>query len=138
MARGAGLVAHIGPARVCREGRTFAPRGSPDERSQTRVALWTGGRLGAAGIVEGTLNWGGFRAYPAGRGGTVDVGETTTVFVVPGNEQQAAWVSAMLGAPMLPLPEGATAPDRATVVVAVGTDALGSLEVIEAIGAAGT
>jgi LCP family protein required for cell wall assembly len=113
-----------------RDGEVLAPRGTPEQRADTRVALWTGGRLGAAGIVEGTLNWGGFRAYPAGRG-PVDAESTTTVYVVPGHEEEAAWVAALLGAPTLALPPDTAPPEGAEVVVATGDDALTSVETLE-------
>jgi len=113
-----------------RDGQVLAPRGDVDARAETRVALFTQGRAGAAGIVEGTLNWAGFRAYPEGRG-TMDVGDTTTVYVVPGHEEQAGWVAATLGAPTRPLPSDVVAPEGADVVVAVGDDALTSLEYTE-------
>ena len=67
----------------------------------------------------------GFRSLgTAGRGpGRLDALSTTTVYAVPEEEVRAEWVAAVLGAPMLPLPEGFAAPLGAQVVVAVGDDA---------------
>jgi hypothetical protein len=60
----------------------------------------------------------------AGSGpGRLDALATTTVYAVPEEEVRAAWVAAVLGAPMRPLPDGFPAPPGAQVVVAVGDDA---------------
>ena len=104
-----------------RNGRPLAPRGTLEERADTRVGLWTANRPGAA-VVESTLIWGGFRVEPIGSG-TLDVGAATTVFVVPGAEEQAGWVAAHLGAPMVELPAGVEAPEGYDVLVSVGEDA---------------
>ena len=107
-----------------RAGRPLAERGSREQRDETVVALWSGGR--DAGIVRSTLQWAGFRPGLAGSGPTeADAGSTTTVYIVPGEERAAGWVAATLGAPMRPLPAGATPPADATVVVGVGDDGTG-------------
>ncbi|MBW3659695.1 MAG: LCP family protein, partial [Actinobacteria bacterium] len=105
-----------------RDGEVLAPRGSKEERSETSVAIWTGGRPEGAEIVANTLAYGGFDAAGAGPG-DVDAGATTRVYVVPGFEDQAGWVGAMLGAPVQSLPVGVEGPEGAQVVVAVGDDA---------------
>lgn len=104
-----------------RSDQPVAPRGTGQAREEVEVALWTGGRPGAA-VVESTLVHGGFDVDVAGSG-PLDAGPTTTVYELPGQEQQAAWVGAHLGAPVRSLPAELTAPDGATVVVAVGDDA---------------
>lgn len=113
-----------------RNGEVFAPRGSPEERGETAVALWTGGRSEATSIVEGTLNWGGFQAFPAGTG-PVDAGMRSAVYAAPGSEEQAGWVAATLGVEVLPLPATAELPEGVDVVVAVGDDALASLAYLQ-------
>lgn len=105
-----------------REGEALADRGSDEERDDTRVAIWTGGRATEAAVVESTLGYTGFSFSGVGRG-DIDAGTTTTVYVVPGFEQKAAWVGATLGAPVQTLPATATVPDGAEVIVAVGDDA---------------
>jgi LCP family protein required for cell wall assembly len=106
-----------------RAGRPIADRGTRDERAETAVAVLSGGRGPETDIVTSTLMFAGFRAGWAGVGSAVDAGETTTVYRLPGHEQEAAWVAAALGAPIRPLPASASAPEGATVVVAVGDDA---------------
>jgi anionic cell wall polymer biosynthesis LytR-Cps2A-Psr (LCP) family protein len=105
-----------------RAGEPLPDRGDAEARAETRVALWTGGRPAASAIVEGTINFAGYRASPAGTG-PVDAGATTVVYVVPGAEEQAAWIAGLLGTRALPLPQGIEPPEGADVVVAVGDDA---------------
>jgi LCP family protein required for cell wall assembly len=106
-----------------RAGRPVADRGARDERAETAVAVLSGGRGPETDIVTSTLMFAGFRAGWAGVGSAIDAGETTTVYRLPGHEQEAEWVAAALGAPIRPLPASAPAPEGATVVVAVGDDA---------------
>jgi hypothetical protein len=108
-----------------REGRPPAPRGTPQTRSQTTVVLFSGGREVGTQIVQDTLLSAGFRSL-----GTVGAGPsrmdalgTTTVYALPEQELRAEWVAAVLGAPVLPLPDGVRLPAGAQVVVAVGEDA---------------
>ncbi|MBW3620841.1 MAG: LCP family protein [Actinobacteria bacterium] len=105
-----------------RDGEVLAPRGSKEERLETSVAIWTGGRADGTDVVASTLNYSGFSAASAGPG-EVDAGATTRVYVVPGFEDQAGWVGATLGAPVQSLPVGIEPPEGAQVVVAVGDDA---------------
>ncbi len=91
----------------------------------TTVALYSGGRQLGAEIVQDTLLTAGFRSL-----GTVGAGParldalgTTTVYAAPEEEVRAAWVAAVLGAPLLPLPEGFRPPGGAVAVVAIGDDA---------------
>ena len=108
-----------------RAGRAPAPRGTAQTRSQTSVVLFSGGREVATQIVQDTLLSSGFRSLgTAGPGPSrIDALDTTTVYSLPEQELRAEWVAAVLGAPMLPLPEGVRVPDSAQVVVAVGEDA---------------
>lgn len=108
-----------------RDGRPPAPRGTAQTRSQTTVVLFSGGREAGAQIVQDTLLSSGFRSLgTAGPGpARVDALATTTVYSLPEQELRAEWVAAVLGAPMIPLPEGVRVPDGAQVVVAVGEDA---------------
>ena len=108
-----------------RAGRAPAPRGTAQTRSQTSVVLFSGGREVATQIVQDTLLSSGFRSLgTAGPGPSrIDALDTTTVYSLPEQELRAEWVAAVLGAPVLPLPEGVRVPDSAQVVVAVGEDA---------------
>ncbi len=110
-----------------RSGRPLADRGTPEDRDETVATIISAGSLGAAGIVESTLFWSGFTARVGGVAGVTEGrGETTTVLVVPGEEERAGWVAATLGAPTEPLPEGVTVPAGVHVVVVTGDDALGA------------
>jgi len=108
-----------------REGRPPADRGTAQTRRQTTVVLFSGGREVGTQIVQDTLLSSGFRSLgTAGAGPSrVDALDTTTVYSLPEQELRAEWVAAVLGAPILPLPEGVRVPDGAQVVVAVGEDA---------------
>lgn len=110
-----------------REGRPLPDQGSRDQREDTNVVLFTGGRTGAPEIVRSTLAFAGFQAGAAGPGPEVlDAGTTTTVYALPGEEERAGWVAATLGAPVQPLPTDVEVPGNAQVVVAIGDDASGS------------
>lgn len=104
-------------------GELLAPRGSREERSEVAVATWSGGHAEGRRIVNSTLQWAGYNVFSAGEG-PFDIGNATTVFVIPGHEQEAEWVGAMLGAPVQRLPIDAEPPAGADVVVAVGLDAV--------------
>lgn len=108
-----------------RDGRAPAPRGTAQTRGQTTVVLFSGGRVTGTEIVQDTLLSSGFRSMgTAGPGPSrIDALDTTTVYSLPEQELRAEWVAAVLGAPVLPLPEGVRVPDGAQVVVAVGEDA---------------
>jgi LCP family protein required for cell wall assembly len=108
-----------------RAGRPPAPRGTSQTRSQTTVVLFSGGRELGTQIVQDTLLSSGFRSLGTlGTGPSrLDALGTTTVYSLPEREVQAEWVAAVLGAPLLPLPEGVRVPESAQVVVAVGDDA---------------
>lgn len=107
-----------------RAGQPVAGRGDRGERADTLVAVFDAGRIGAAGIVDSTLRFGGFSTAVAGTGSPeIDPGDVTTVYIVPGEEERADWVAATLGAPTRPLPTGVEAPGTAQVVVGVGDDA---------------
>lgn len=109
-----------------REGRPLADRGSREDRDETSVGLYSGGRAQALDIVAGTLQFAGFgdRAALGPGPEELDAGDTTTVYRTPGNREQAEWVGATLGAPVRDLPAGIEAPDH-DVIVAIGEDALG-------------
>lgn len=108
-----------------RDGRAPAPRGTAQTRGQTTVVLFSGGRVTGTQIVQDTVLSSGFRSMgTAGPGPSrIDALDTTTVYSLPEEELRAEWVAAVLGAPVLPLPEGVRVPDGAQVVVAVGEDA---------------
>jgi len=108
-----------------REGRAPAPRGTAQTRRQTTVVLFSGGRDIGSQIVQDTLLSSGFRSLGTFGAGPsrIDALGTTTVYSLPEQEVRAEWVAAVLGAPMVPLPEGIRVPDDAQVVVAVGDDA---------------
>ncbi len=110
-----------------RNGEPIAERGPSEERAETTVAVWSGGRGQGTGIVTATLAWAGFLPGGAGVGPeAADAGDTTVVYEVPGHADQAAWVAATLGTTVLPLPSGVDAPADANVIVAVGDDATSS------------
>jgi LCP family protein required for cell wall assembly len=108
-----------------RAGLPPEPRGTAEARRTTTVVLFSGGREIESQIVQDTLLTAGFRSLgTAGAGpGRLDALSTTTVYAVPEEEVRAAWVAAVLGAPMRPLPEGFSVPLGAQVVVAIGEDA---------------
>jgi LCP family protein required for cell wall assembly len=108
--------------RSLRNGEVLASRGTKEQRADTEVAVWTGDRAAGADIVVDTLAYSGFDARGQGTG-PLDAGAVTTVYVVPGHEEQAHWVGALLGAPVQALPAGTAPPEDAQVVVAVGDDA---------------
>ena len=104
-----------------RTGTPLPARGTPDERAETVVGLWTAGLPGAS-VVESTLVWGGFRPMVLGSG-DLDAGTTTSVIAVPGHEEQAGWVAAHLGAPIVEVPAGTELPGNVDVLVVTGDDA---------------
>jgi hypothetical protein len=104
-------------------GELLAPRGSREERNEVSVATWSGGHAEGRRIVNSTLQWAGYNVFSAGEG-PFDIGNVTTVFVVPGHEREAEWVGAMLGAPVQRLPVDAEPAAGVDVVVAVGLDAV--------------
>ena len=107
-----------------RAGRPLADPGTRDERADTVVAVWTANRWQGADIVVSTLAFAGFPAGGAGQGpAELDPGETTTVYRLPGGDEAAERIAAVLGAPIRPLPESVSAPQAADVVVVVGDDA---------------
>lgn len=104
-----------------RSGEPLSPRGTREERAETTVGVWTGGRPGA-GVVESTLLWGGFQPQSLGSG-ELDAGATTAVVALPGKEEQAGWVAAHLGAPIVEPSAGTELPDGVDVLVVTGDDA---------------
>jgi LCP family protein required for cell wall assembly len=108
-----------------RQGRAPQPRGTAQTRGQTTVVLFSGGREVETQIVQDTLLSSGFRSLGTFGAGPsrIDALGTTTVYSLPEQEVWAEWVAAVLGAPLLPLPEGIQVPAAAQVVVAVGDDA---------------
>lgn len=104
-----------------RAGEPLPSRGSADERAETTVGLWTAGLPGAA-VVESTLMWGGFQPVVLGRG-DLDAGGTTSVIALPGKQEQAEWVAAHLGAPVVDPPTGTELPSDVDVLVVTGDDA---------------
>lgn len=107
-----------------RAGRALAEPGSRDQRNETIVALYSGGRGPATEVVRSTLAFGGFQAGFAGVGDeSIAAGDTTTIYRLDGFEREAGWVAATLGAPVRELPAGITPPEGSQVVVSVGDDA---------------
>lgn len=107
-----------------RNGRELADPGRPEDREETRVALYSGGRQQAGNIVGWTLQWAGFEARAIGTGTeSMDAGDTTVVYALPGEDERAGWVAAVLGAEVRALPRDVTAPEGFHVVVAAGDDA---------------
>lgn len=104
-----------------RSGESLASRGTAELRAETSVGLWTSGLPGAA-VVESTLLWGGFQPEVLGHGG-LDAGGTTAVIALPGKDEQAGWVAAHLGAPIVVPPAGTDLPDGVDVLVVTGEDA---------------
>ena len=105
-----------------REGRPLADQGQRDERNDTHVTIYSGGRAGAE-VVRSTLAFAGFLDDAQGVGpAELNAGETTTVYEVPGEEERAGWVAATLGADIEPLPAGVE-PNGADVIVGLGDDA---------------
>jgi LCP family protein required for cell wall assembly len=107
-----------------REGRPLPDRGTKEERDDTVVAVYSGGRDGADRI-RGALAFAGFPAGVAGWGPeSLDAGATTAIYALPGKEREAELVAATLRAPVRRLPADVTPPADATVVVATGDDAV--------------
>lgn len=107
-----------------RQGEPLLDSGDRGDRAEAPVALVSGGRMAAADNVGSVLQFVGFPVVPAGRGdAALDAGATTTIYRIPGHEDQAEWVASFLGAPIRDLPVGARAPEAAQVLVAVGDDA---------------
>lgn len=107
-----------------RNGEPIEARGDREQRRDTAVSVWSGGRSQAAQNVIDTLSLGGFMPGGAGAGpAELGAGTTTQVYAVPGKQEQANWVAATLGTTVEELPEGVTPPEGSDVVVAVGEDA---------------
>jgi LCP family protein required for cell wall assembly len=107
-----------------REGRPIRDRGTPEQRAETVVSVWSGGRATEQRIVIQVLSFAGFLPGGAGTGPeALDAGGTTVVYAVPGNEEQAGWVAATLGTTVETLPDDVAVPEGADVIVAVGSDA---------------
>lgn len=98
-----------------RDGQPVPPRGTRDDRSSTRVAVWTEGGE-EADRIQRTLFWAAFRSERVGMA-PITIGETK-VFPVEGREEQASWVAAVLGARVVDLPAGVDPPEGADVIVA--------------------
>jgi LCP family protein required for cell wall assembly len=109
-----------------REGVPLLDSGDREDRREVPVALYSGGDIAAVNNVGSVLQFVGFPVIPSGTAATViDGGATTTIYSLPGYEQQAEWVASFLGAPIRELPSTVTAPEAAQVMVAVGSDAAG-------------
>jgi LCP family protein required for cell wall assembly len=109
-----------------RAGRALPEPGTRDEREETTVAVFSGGRSQGAALIRQTLAFGGFLAGEAGAGPeSTDAGAITVVYELPGEPARAGWVAASLGAPVRPLPAGVELPVGVQVVVAAGDDAAG-------------
>ena len=104
------------------DGEGLTSRGQRDEREEVAVGIWTADDVPGAAVVESTLLYGGFTPQVLGTG-TLDVGDTTSVVALPGNQEQAGWVAAHLGAPIVEVPAGTELPDGVDVLVVTGDDA---------------
>ncbi len=105
-------------------GEPLPPRATREEAAETVVALWSGGRGVTGTVVQPTLVFAGYQAGGAGAGpAELQAGERTIVYALPDQEDEARKVAGLLGAEVRALPDGATAPQDADVVVAVGDDA---------------
>lgn len=104
-----------------RDGTALAPRGTAADREAVGVGIWTGDDVAKAAVVESTLLFGGFTPQVLGTGES-NAGSRTSVAARPGHAQQAGWVAAHLGAPIVTLPEDTKLPEGVNVVVLVGND----------------
>lgn len=104
------------------QGDVPPSRGTPSDRADVSVQLWTGGRTAGAAIVESTLFTGGFGAIGIATG-PGDLAGDTVVHPVPGFEEHADWVAAHLGVDVAPLPADVSVPEGHTAVVSIGEDA---------------
>jgi LCP family protein required for cell wall assembly len=100
-------------------GDAIPPRGTRAERTETRVEVWHAGDPEEADYITRTLFWSQFDAVPGWKG-TLTPGRTT-VYAVPGSEERAEWVAAVLGAESRRLPVSATTSSRTDVLVVVGS-----------------
>lgn len=103
-----------------RAGEPIPPRGSRDDRLETAVVVWHTGDQETAGAAARALEWAAFPVHPAGS--APFFAPETTVYQLPGGEEQAAWVAAVLGAPVRSLPADVEAPAGADVVIIVTPD----------------
>jgi len=107
-----------------RAGRPLPDPGTREDRQETVVALYSGGRVEGTEIARSTLAFAGFQAGFAGVGTDLpDAGAATVVHALEGFEVEAGWVAATLGVEVQPLPDGVTPPAATQVVVVVGDDA---------------
>jgi LCP family protein required for cell wall assembly len=108
-------------------GEPLPETATRDEAAEVSVAMVPGQNQRAAGNVLGpTLVYANYdvstwSAAPERLHATT----TTVVYATEGNDTEAGWVAALLGADVRPLPTGTDAPEGADVVVAVGADAGG-------------
>jgi LCP family protein required for cell wall assembly len=119
-----------------REGRQITDRGTQEERAETVVAVWSGGREEGLEIIGSVLLFGGFENRLAAGPGPAeyDAGSTTTVYAHAEDKAAAERVAALLGAPIRELPGDVEAPEGADVVVAVGSDAAASATAADTLG----
>lgn len=119
-----------------RRGREVADRGTREQRAETHVAVWSGGREKGLEVVGSVLLFGGFEHRLAAGPGPeeFDAGGTTTVYAHAADEPAAERVAALLGAPIRQLPEDVDTPQGADVVVAVGRDAADSVNSASSLG----
>lgn len=110
-------------------GRQPAYHGTREQRAETSVALWTGGRMEGTERVASALMFAGFGPHGVAGPGPeeLDAGATTTVYGPTADDPAAARVAALLGAPTAVLPSGIEVPGGRDVAVAVGRDAAGEL-----------
>ena len=114
-----------------RTGGTLPDRGTPEEREETAVAIWSQHREEGMEIIASTLLFGGFVDRTAAGPGPseIDVGATTTIYADAEDDGAAERLAALLGAPVRELPPDVDLPQGADVAVAVGRDATDSIDV---------
>lgn len=103
-------------ARALRTAADLPDHPPADELADIDVGIWSLGAPEEASVIESVLFFGGFEPEVLGEAPAVDVVETT-VYHVPGAEEEAAWVAGLLGAPVEALPTDVQAPERLQVVV---------------------
>lgn len=113
-----------------REGGSLADRGTPEQREETTVAIWSQYREEGMEVIASTLLFAGFFDRGAAGPGPeqIEVTDTTTVYATSADDPAAERVAAVLGAPIQELGEDLELPDDADVAVAVGRDATDSLD----------
>jgi LCP family protein required for cell wall assembly len=103
-----------------RDREPIPPRGSLEQRQDTRVGVWTANLPEGAERIHSTLFFTGFE--PEGLGaGPIEARASTVVYTIE-DEEAAEWVAATLGAAKRTLPQDIEVPAEIDVLVVVGRD----------------